>query len=119
MIADYIYNLLPENLPLVVGELPASNDEVVGIIEFDGYQNTEFFGGKTDSSLYNPLIKIVVRNKTYSGGQQWIDIVKETLHRYHDDTLLSVLMVGNPMYLGRSPEDLHEFQVTFTIQLKE
>jgi hypothetical protein len=119
MIADRIYDLLPSDWPLVIGSLPSTHDEVVGIFEYDGATSTEYFATKNASSIYQPIIQIVIRAKSYEVGTQWAEEIKETLHRYHDDYLLSVLLVGTPVYLGRTPEKLHEFQVTFRTQVKE
>lgn len=119
MIADYIYNLLPSTLPRVIGELPSTKENIVGIVEYDGSTSTEYFGGSKDSSILNPIIKILVRNVSYEQGQTWTELIKDTLHRYQDQKLLSVLLVSTPLYLGRSAEKLHEFQVTFKIQVKE
>lgn len=119
MIAEKIYDLLPADWPLVVGDLPAPNQVVVGIVEYDGATSTEYFGLKETSSVFSPIVKIVIRHTLYEKGQEWARITRETLHRYHDDTLLSVLLVGAPVYLGRNAEKLHEFQVTFRTQVKE
>lgn len=119
MIGDKIYDLLPAEWPKVLGELPGTRDVVVGILEYDSDASTEYFGGQTASTIVGPIIKIVVRQRTYQQGQQWSDQVKSILHRYHDDQLLSVLMVGSPTYLGKSPKGLYEFQVTFRTQVEE
>lgn len=119
MIAEYIESLLPSTIPKVIGDLPATPEEIVGIMEYDSSINTEYFGPRLSSSIIGPIIKIVVRSKTYPQGQDWAEQIKNTLHRYQDSKLLSVLMVGNPSYLGRSAEKLHEFQVTFQTQVKE
>lgn len=119
MISEHIYDLLPREWPKVIGDLPATNSIAVGIMEYDGATSTEYFGARDASSIYGPIIKIVIRHTSYETGQQWIQTVRNTLHRYHDDTLLSVLLVGAPIYLGRSVEKLHEFQVTFKTQVKE
>lgn len=119
MVAEKLFNLLPEDLPKVIGDLPASNKEVIGVVEYDGSQSTEYFGTKVGNSILNPIVKIVIRSYTYQTGSTWADQIKEVLHRYHDDYFVSILLVSNPIYLGRSPEKLHEFQVTFRIQVKE
>lgn len=119
MIAEKIYDLLPEEWPKVIGDLPATNNVAVGIMEYSGNVSTEYFGPQTGCSIVSPVLKIVVRHNSYETGQQWSEQIKQTLHRYHDDALLSVLMVGSPVYLGRSTEKLHEFQVTFSTQVKE
>lgn len=128
MVAEKIHELLPQEWPLVIGDLPATAEDVVGIIEYDGATSTEYFGASDRfayspiaKSLFNPIVKIVIRHSSYSTGQSWADEVKNTLHRLHDEYsgILSCLMVGTPMYLGRSEQKLHEFQVTFNITVKE
>lgn len=119
MIAERILALLPHTLPAVVGDLPGTAVDIVAIQEISGPGSTEYFISDSTSSLFQPMVRIVVRNSSYATGQAWCDALKDTLHRYHDDTLLSVLLVGDPMYLGRSETKLHEFQSTYKIQVKE
>lgn len=119
MIAEYIYDLLPNDWPKVIGDLPATSTTIVGVMEYDGATSTEFFGSQHNNSMLRPIVKIVIRHTSYEIGQQWATEAKEILHRYHDDKLLNVLLVGTPIYLGRSPEKLHEFQVTFNTIIKE
>lgn len=120
MIAEKIHDLLPQEWPLVIGDLPSTADVVVGIVEYDGATSTEYFGA-TNESLFNPIVKIVIRHSSYPTGQKWSDEVKNVLHRYRNEDIgiLSILMVGTPMYLGRNEQKLHEFQVTFNITVKE
>lgn len=120
MVAEKIHNLLPQDWPLVIGDLPSTADVVVGIIEYDGATSTEYFG-VTSKSLFKPIVKIVIRHTSYSEGQTWADEVKNVLHRYHNEDIgiQSCLMAGTPMYLGRNEKKLHEFQVTFNISIKE
>ena len=128
MVAEKIHDLLPQEWPLVIGDLPSTADVVVGIVEYDGDVSTEYFGGsdrtprsQVSKSIFYPIVKIVIRHDTYSVGQAWAEEIQETLHRYHDDSsgILSCLMVGTPIYLGRNEQKLHEFQVTFNISVKE
>lgn len=120
MVAEKIHDLLPQEWPLVIGDLPSASDVVVGIMEYDGATSTEYFG-ETSKSLFNPIVKIVIRHTSYPEGQSWADEVKDRLHRYHneDTGIQSCLMIGAPMYLGRNEQRLHEFQVTFNISVKE
>lgn len=119
MIAEQIYDLLPAEWPKVIGDLPATSTIMVGVVEYDGATSTEFFGATEDCSMLRPIIKVVIRHTSYKIGQQWATKTREILHRYHDNRLLSVLLVSAPIYLGRSPEKLHEFQVTFNTIVKE
>lgn len=119
MIAETIKELLPQTLPVVVGDLPATAQTVVGVVEYDGNTSTEYFGERKSSSIFQPIVKVVVRHTDYETGDDWIKQVQDALHRYHDDFFLSILMVGSPTYLGRSAEKLHEFQVIFRTQIKE
>lgn len=119
MIAEAIFDLLPGDWPKVIGDLPAARSRTIGIVEYDGATSTEYFGPQDSSSIVSPIVKIIIRAKSYEEGQAWANQAKSILHRYHDDTFLSILMVSAPMYLGRTPEKLHEFQVTFKTQVKE
>ena len=119
MIAEYIKGLLPKEWPTVIGDLPASATEIIGVIEYDGATSTEFFGMQVNSSIFKPIVKIVFRSRTYQKGRSWADETKQLLHRYHDEKILSSLAVGSPSYLGRTQEKLHEFQVTFRFEVKE
>lgn len=119
MIAESIYDLLPADWPKVIGDLPAVSGTVVGIIEYDGAQSTEYFGQRSTSSILKPLVKIVIRHSSYETGQLWATTAKQILHRYSGGKILSIMLVGAPMYLGRSVEKLCEFQTVFQIQVEE
>lgn len=119
MIAEKIYDMLPSDLPKVIGDLPSTSNVVVGIVEYDGSTSTEYFGARDVSSIYAPIVKIVIRHTSYATGQQWAAQIRDVLHRYHDDNLLSIMLVGAPIYLGRNEQKLHEFQITFRTQVKE
>lgn len=120
MVAEKIYDLLPLEWPKVIGDLPSTSDVAVGIIEYDGATSTEFFGA-TNRSVFNPIVKIVIRHSSYPEGQSWADEVKDILHRYRNEDIgiLSILMSGTPLYLGRNEQKLQEFQVIFNISIKE
>ncbi len=119
MVAEYIMGLLPSNWPLTIGDLPSTNVDALSILEYSGATSTEYFGSTGVESLYRPIIKIAIRSTSYEQGQQWAESCKDILHRHHDDYLLSSMLVGAPIYLGRDPNKFHEFQVTFNTQVKE
>ena len=117
MIAERIYELLPATLPRTIGDLPSTETDAVAIMEYDGSTSTEYFG--MSGSIFQPIIKIVVRTSSYETGAEWCELIKNTLHRYHDDFLVAITLAGAPFYLGRDAQKLHEFQVTFNTQVKE
>ena len=120
MIENVIKDLLAQvNIPATIGDLPGNRDNAVAIIAFDGPGNLEYFGGKSDSTIYQPTVKIVVRHSSYEVATQWLETIKDTLHRYNNESVLSIFLVGTPMYLGKSPQKLHEFQIVFSIKIKE
>ena len=116
MIAEDVKALLPSDWPITIGDLPSPNVEAVGIIEFDGYYNTQYFGRGPGTMIGQPLVKIVGRSASYRTGEHWMDEAKRLLNRYRgedDEEILSITMVGTPTYLGRNSQKFHEFQVTF------
>lgn len=119
MVSEYLLKLLPPELPATVGDLPATSTEAIALIELDSDVSTEYFGPRQGSSIFNPLIKIVERTASYAQGKAWGNQIKTLLHRYHDDMLMSVMAVGDLIYLGRNEQKLHEFQITFQVQVKE
>lgn len=116
MVEQHIYDLLPTTLPKVVGDLPSTATNAVAIMLFNGAANQEYFQFE---AVYQPVVKIVVRNVSYETAQQQVLVVKDTLHRHSDDFFMSILMQSYPMYLGRDEQKLHEFQIVFNIQVKE
>lgn len=120
MIAENIRDILKTlGISATIGELPGTRTNACVINEYANGTNTEYFGERTGSSIFNPVAKVVVRNQSYQEGSDLIDKVAEALHRYSDEVLLSVLLVGSAFYLGRGTDQLHEFQATFNIQVKE
>ena len=122
MIADNIKALLPSDWPITIGDVPSPNVEALGIIEFDGYYNTQYFGRGPGTMIGQPLVKIVGRSASYQTGEFWMEETKRLLNRFSGedgDEILSITMVGTPSYLGRNNQKFHEFQVTFQVQVKE
>lgn len=116
MVEQHIYDLLPANLPKVIGDLPGGNSDAVAIVLYDGVGNEEYFATGT---IYRPVIKIVVRNQSYEVAQNQIKQIRDTLHKHSDDHFISILLSGYPLYLGKGEQKLHEFQIVFNIQMKE
>lgn len=122
MIEERIQNLLKSEefqIPFdpVIGDLPGSEENNVCILLASSGENTEYMGERNCSTLYNPLVQIIVRNKSYDEGNEWVETTQNILHRYNDNHLLSVLLIGSPVYLGKSIQKLHEFQLTFSVMV--
>lgn len=116
MVEKHIYDLLPATLPKVIGDLPATVSNAVAIMSFNGVANLEYFQCDT---VYQPVIKIVVRNSSYDVAQQQILDIRNVLHKHTDDYFMSIYMQGYPVYLGKDAQKLHEFQIVFNINVKE
>lgn len=116
MIEQHIYDLLPNTFKKVIGDLPGTYYNSVSIVLFDGAGNDEYFGSNT---VYRPVVKIIVRNESYAVAQQWVADIKQALDKHQDDYFLSIFLQGFPLYLGKSEQKLHEFQIVFNIQVKE
>lgn len=127
MIEDIILGLLPASLApfATIGDLPGTQKNEICLMFYDGATNTEYFGEKVGSTIFAPIMKCVVRNNSYANAAGWVKDIVDALHRYSDagegleGPILSILMSGSPMYLGRNAQKFHEFQVTFNIQTKE
>lgn len=116
MIEQHVKDLLPADLPVYLGDLPSGVINAIGIVLFNGAYNSEYFAFGT---VFKPVVKIVIRNQSYATARQWAETIKATLHRHTDDFFISILMRGYPMYLGKDEQKLHNFQVTFNIEVKE
>lgn len=118
MIEHHIKELLPDALQkiAVIGELPSTAKNAIAILLFSGAGNAEYFACDT---VCTPVIKIVVRNQSYAQAKQYIEELKQVLHKHHDEYFMSIFMQGYPMYLGKDEQKLHEFQIVFNINVKE
>ena len=118
MVERRIKNLFPEALKTTtfIGDLPSAPLNAIAIMLYSGAGNAEYFATGT---VCKPIIKIVVRNSSYEQAQQYIEDIKQVLHRHHDDYFISILMQGYPVYLGKDAQKLHEFQIVFNIKVKE
>lgn len=116
MVEQKIKQLIPAEIPSVIGDLPGGSNNIVAIVLFNGSGNEHYFHSGT---VFRPVIKIVVRNSSYEQAKHWIEVIKETLNEHSDDYFLSILLSGYPMYLGRNDQKLHEFQIVFNIRIKE
>lgn len=128
-LGEYIYALpgFPaEVTPKFIGELPSLSDVGCGIVLLDGAYTLEYFAPpeaapslEGEATLFRPLVRFMVRTKTYPEGADWCEKIKDLMHRYTDDFIISSIFRGSIMYLGRSAEKLHEFQLTFSTIVKE
>lgn len=120
---NHIRDQLPSDLlPFYIGDIPSLDEEAACIQRYDGYPSTEFFGMPPESgssSILRPLIKVGVRSKAYAVGSGMCEQVKAKLHRFHDDYILSSMIVGDTIYLGRNDYGLCEFQTSFLMDVKE
>lgn len=106
------------SIPTFIGELPSLADQGIAIKAQEGYTNSKYFGQYPN--LYEPLFIVSIRTNTYSVGANTAQTLIDTLDKFTDnDGIKSINLVGSIVYLGRSQQKLHEFQVTFTTIFKE
>lgn len=117
MVAEYISGLLPSDWPKFIGDLPSGRSEAIALMEYDGVGSTNYFGQAR--SILQPILKVVVRTESYKVGDTYCEDLKELLHKYHDEVILSMLLAGSTMYLGRDEDKMHEFQLIFNIQIRK
>lgn len=118
MLEKRIKALLPESISAstYIGDFPSTLQDAVAIVLFNGAGNAEYFACDT---ICAPVLKLLVRNRSYEQAQQQVDLIRKVLHKHHDDYFMSIHMRGYPMYLGKDAQKLHEFQVVFNITIKE
>ncbi len=121
---EYIYALdaFPKDVsPTFVGEPPSLSTDGCGLVLIDGPDALEYFGATTttDTSLFQPLVRFILRTSDYSTGASWATSLRSALHRYHDDVILSCMVVGSVLYLGCGEDKVHEHQLTFKTIIKE
>lgn len=118
-VPKYLHKLIFKKVkPTVfIGDVPSLADEGISIKMLDGNPNSKYFGESPD--LYEPMYQIFIRTKDYEAGATSAQTIKDTLDEYSDRSLKSLTLVGSILYLGRSEQKMHEFQLTFTAILKE
>ena len=104
-------------LPVYIGEAPSLADECIAVRMLEGSPNANYFGKQP--SLYQPFYQTYIRSKSYESGADAAQTIKDVLDGYSKGGLKSVQLVGSVLYLGRSEQKMHEFQLTFTAILKE
>lgn len=117
-LCEHVLEYLPDAIDLkFVGEMPSLSDEGVAVMVYSGNFNTQYLGMK--STLFRPVLKFVIRTCSYPKGSEWSQLIKDTFHEFSSDEIMEMNLVGTPIYLGRTEEKLHEFQVTFQTVVKE
>ena len=116
MLEQKIKALVPPGIPSVIGDLPGTSSNLVGIRLYDGGATDEYFGTDT---IFHPVVKFIARHESYEVMRNWIELIKKQFHQHSDDYFMSIHLSGYPMYLGRGEQKLHEMQITFRINVKE
>lgn len=114
---EHIKGLLSNQSKVFIGDLPSLTEEGVGIVLEAGTENPSYFGDYR--SLSSPYIRITIRSREYTSGMNRAESIKQDLDRHTDEHILSCIINGSPMYIGRNQQKLHEIQLLFYIILKE
>lgn len=113
MIAEQIKNLLPSAIHdvITIGELPTDTDSGIALTESGGPHGTYFSGNRMDT----PLLKIAVRDIDYKRGYAYTKLCKDILASYASAQELSIVLIGDILYLGRDSKRRNLWQLTFKI----
>ena len=112
MIADIAYETLNGKVPCVLGELPSIEAVGCGLIEIEGSPSLNYFG--QSESIHRPLLRVMVRTKTAEQGNTYVSTIVDNLNKKAlTEQALMCMLVHEPLYLGRTPNSLYEWQITF------
>ena len=117
-LCEYVWELIPSTVtPRFVGQMPTLSTEGVSMEDYNGGINTTYLG--MPETIFKPILRFFIRTKDYTQGKSFAQAIQNALHEYTDESLLGILAVGSPGYLGKSAEKLHEFQLMYQVTLKE
>lgn len=112
MVADIAYETLKDVVPVVIGELPSVEAVGCGLVEIEGSPSLNYFG--QSESIHRPLLRVIIRSSTAPQGEGYRDAVVNSLNKKQISELaLMCILVHEPLYLGRTPSGLYEWQLTF------
>lgn len=118
-LCEYLRAKLPAEPTVVVGELPSLTSEGIAVHVPSFGPNKEYFkADNASSTMFLPVVRFFVRSANYADGIAWCEALRQTFHRYSDDWICAMFQIGTSIYLGRNPEGLFEFQVTFNTQIR-
>lgn len=106
--------------PVYVGDTSEFQLECCVIRPVSGYPNTMYFG---NVYLQEPLLEVVIRQKSYAEGQELYNIALDLLSAYYnfDAGIRHCNIVGSPGFLGRSAAGFCEwvFMAHLTLDASE
>lgn len=113
MIAEQIKELLPQHLQNItyIGDLPTDVDACVALMEIGGPHGTYFAGDQIDT----PHLKVLIRNPSFTAGYTVAAQCKNILTSHSDLQNLSVILIGDIMYMGRDDKRRNVWQLTYKI----
>lgn len=119
VIPEYIRKLILRKVKLAVfvGDVPSLAEEGIAVKMLEGNPNSTYFG--EIPNMYEPMYQILIRARDYTVGATSAQAIKDVLDGYTDKNLQALTLVGSILYLGRSEQKMHEFQLTFTAIIKE
>ena len=107
-----IADLVKGKVKIKIGELAVNEVDAISINALPGYQPTMYFG--IPDMLYYPLMQFKFRFNNYKvaeeNARKLIDVMKD---------FNNAVPVGSLLYLGKTKENVHEFQLTYKIIEKE
>ena len=111
--------ILPTISNTYIGEPPAHVRKCLAIRYWGGDQATEHFG--VSKPLQRQGVLMVSRGENFEEAAAFLETAQQFFHKYSDSEngIAAMFVRGNILYLGRSEEHVHEFQLLFKIIVKE
>lgn len=117
-VGDYLRDKLKEAGPattsVYTGTLPGLDKSGIALQAYESTISRRHFGNFR--TLYYPAVRVLIRGLNYPEASEMCNMVVSVLDGYHD-TELTVTLLGTPLYLGQTEQQLHEFQELFQVIL--
>lgn len=103
---------------MFIGSLPTTPNNAIVIVQTTGTEPD------SELPLDNPTFQILIRNTTYTGGQEKLGDVKDALHQFSNqeigDTYFYYILANtNGGSIGRDEQDREEFSINFRCSVRE
>jgi hypothetical protein len=116
-IAEKVQALLSSITKCIVGDFPSLDAEGLSVRLGAGDDPIRYLGMTT--LIHRPYAILVARAASYASAEAWLTSARGILDSYHSGSILSILLLTPPLYLGKDDQKMHEFQGVYKVMMKE